>query len=394
MIGQDVIALENSTQLPSYKKLPIVLTKGSGPYVWDAAGRKYLDFYGGHCVSLLGHCPPPVVEAVTAQANRLLFYSNLVYSPIRAEAASLLTEMAPSHITQVYFCNSGTEANETALKIARKATGRNRVLSTTGGFHGRTLGSLGVTWGESYRAGHEDVLPPATFVPFGDTGAAAEAFSIGGDEIAAVILEPIQSMAGVQTAPNDYFAALRTLCDRSGAMLIFDEIQTGVGRTGTFSISEQIGVKPDLITLAKSLGSGIPVGAVLASSSVAETVKTGDHGSTFGGGMIAMAAVNATLKTLQANGLMTNAHTVFETVTDTLSSVVREVRGAGCLIGVETEAPSRELVPMLREAGLLVGTSNHTHTIRLMPPINIGEAALREGLEIMLKTLAQIEVAA
>jgi len=393
MIDQDVIALEDSRQLPSYKKLPIVLTKGEGPYVWDAAGRKYLDFYGGHCVSLLGHCPPAVVEAVTAQASRLMFYSNLVYSPVRAEAASLLCSMAPPHIAQVYFCNSGTEANETALKIARKATGKSRVLSMMGGFHGRTLGSLGVTWGESYRVGHESVLAPTTFVPFGDLGAAAEAFSIG-DDVAAVIVEPIQSMAGIQVADDDYFAALRTLCDRSGAMLIFDEIQTGVGRTGTFSISEQIGVAPDLITMAKSLGSGIPVGAVLASASVAETVKTGDHGSTFGGGMIAMAAVAATLKTLRTNGLMANARTVFDTVRGALSPSVRDVRGAGCLIGIETDVPSNEVVPKLREAGLLVGSSGHPHTIRLMPPINIREAELREGLEIMLETLAQIEVAA
>lgn len=393
MIGHDVITLEDSRQLPSYKKLPIVLTKGSGSYVWDAAGRKYLDFYGGHCVALLGHCPPAVVEAITAQANQLMFYSNLVYSPIRAEAASLVCEMAPPHMAQVYFCNSGTEANETALKIARKATGKTRVISMMGGFHGRTIGSLGVTWGEGYRSGHESVLAPTTFVPFGDVGAAAEAFSIG-DDVAAVIVEPIQSMAGIRVADPSYFAALRTLCDRSGAMLIFDEIQTGVGRTGTFSISQQLGVAPDLITLAKSLGSGIPVGAVLASSSAAETVATGDHGSTFGGGMIAMAAVSATLKTLRENGLMANARIVFETVREKLSPVVREVRGAGCLIGVETDCPSAELVPQLREAGLLVGTSGDPHTIRLMPPINISEAELNEGLDIMLEKLEQIEVAA
>ena len=393
MIAQDVISLENSKQLPSYKKLPIVLTRGSGPYVWDASGRRYLDFYGGHCVSLLGHCPPEVVSAVTAQANRLLFYSNLVYSPVRAEAASLICEMAPPHIEQVYFCNSGTEANETALKIARKATGKSRVLSMIGGFHGRTIGSLGVTWGKEYREAHENVLPPSVFVPFGDADAAARAFEAH-DDIAAVILEPIQSMAGIRVADPTYFAQLEALCEKNGAILIFDEIQTGVGRTGTFSISQQIGVEPDLITLAKSLGSGIPVGAVLASSALAGSVNVGDHGSTFGGGMIAMAAVSATLKTLRSSGLMANARIVFETVKETLSPFVRDVRGAGCLIGVETDLPSSELLPDLRNAGLIAGGSDDSHTIRLMPPINITEEQLAEGLNIMLETLKQKSVAA
>ena len=393
MIGQDVILLENSKQLPSYKKLPIVLVKGSGPYVWDAAGRRYLDFYGGHCVSLLGHCPPNVVAAIAAQANQLMFYSNLVYSPVRAEAASLVCEMAPPHIEQVYFCNSGTEANETALKIARKATGKTRVLSMIGGFHGRTIGSLGATWGTGYRAGHEEVLPPSTFVPFGDAEAAAEAFAVH-DDIAAVILEPIQSMAGIKVAEPAYFAGLQALCAKNGAILIFDEIQTGVGRTGTFSISQQFGVEPDLITMAKSLGSGIPAGAVLASSTMAGTVAVGDHGSTFGGGMIAMAAVSATLKTLRQNGLMANARIVFETVRETLSPFVRDVRGAGCLIGVETDHPSSELLPELRRAGLLVGSSDDPNTIRLMPPINITNKELSKRLDIMLETLKQTQIAA
>lgn len=393
MIGQDVIVLENSRELPSYKKLPIVLTRGSGPYVWDVEGNRYLDFYGGHCVSLLGHCPPDVVAAVTAQANQLMFYSNLVYSPVRAEAATLVCEMAPPHIEQVYFCNSGTEANETALKIARKATGKARVLSMVGGFHGRTIGSLGATWGEGYREGHENVLPPSVFVPFGDVEAASAAFEEY-DDIAAVILEPIQSMAGIKVADPRYFSALAALCRASGAALIFDEIQTGVGRTGTFSISQQIGVEPDLITMAKSLGSGIPVGAVLASSAIASTVGVGDHGSTFGGGMIAMAAVSATLKTLRSGGLMSNARIVFESVRTTLSPYVKNVRGAGCLIGIETDRPSSELLPELRHAGLLAGSSADPRTIRLMPPINITPEQLAEGLEIMLHTFTQTQVAA
>lgn len=374
MTTAETIQTEDAFQVPTYKKMPIALVRGEGPYVWDAEGRRYADFYGGHCVLPLGHCPPAVVEAVQRQAATLMFYSNVVYSPVRAEAAERLAGMAPEGLRHAFFCNSGTEANETALKMARTFTGKTHVVAMIGGFHGRTLGSLLATHG-GYRAPYAAVLPETTFVPFGDADALDAALA-GRDDVAAVILEPIQSMAGCTTAPPAYFERLRAACDRAGAMLIFDEVQTGVGRTGTFSISESLGVRPDLITLAKSLGSGIPVGAVLASDDVAAHVKVGAQGTTFGGGMVAMAAVTATLRAIDEGGLMARTRAVFDRVvagTQTLADagIVREVRGAGCLMGIVLDRPAAPVVEALVGRGFLTGTSSDAHAMRLMPPYDV-----------------------
>lgn len=377
MTTQDAIRLEDRYQIPTYNKMRVVLERGAGSYVVDVDGRRYLDFYGGHCVALLGHNPPRVVQAVKEQADRLLFYSNAVYSTTRAAAAEALASAAPDGLRHVFFCNSGSEANETALKLARKQTGRSRVVAMEGGFHGRTLGSLAVTWKEVYRKPYQSVLPETTFVPFGDAAAAAEALDAL-DDIAAVILEPIQSMAGVVEASPDYYRELRRLCDRHGAALIFDEVQTGVGRTGTFSISEQYGVRPDLISLAKSLGAGIPVGAVLVSDEIAETVAPGDQGTTFGGGMIAMAAVEATIRTILEEDLMRRARELFDAVAEAARPHVAEIRGRGCLIGLVLEGPAAPVRNELLERGVLTGSADHPNVIRLMPPINTPLEAVDE----------------
>ncbi len=365
---QDIIRQEDAFQIPTYKKMPLALVRGEGTYVWDADGRRYLDFYGGHCVTLLGHCPPRVVAAVQAQAAQLIFYSNVAYSPVRARAAALLAGVAPAGMGRVFFCNSGAEANETALKLARKHTGRSGLIATEGGFHGRTLGSLAATWNERYRAPYAAVLPPTHFVPFGDLRAVEAVFETHGD-VAAVLLEPIQSMAGITVAPKRYFAGLRALCDRHGALLIFDEVQTGVGRTGTFSISEHLGVAPDLITLAKSLGSGVPVGAVLASEEIAAGVQVGDQGTTFGGGMLAMAAVAATLETIREDRLMDRAPVIFEQIREAVAPAARDVRGRGCLVGVELDGPAAPVLAALRREGVLAGGAGNPHVLRLMPPL-------------------------
>lgn len=361
--------------LAVYYDEPIALERGEGRYVWDADGNRYLDFYGGHAVTLLGHCPPRVVEAVRAQAGALMFYSNVVYSPVRARAAELLAGLAPAGLGHAFFCNSGAEANETALKIARKATGRPGVIAMESGFHGRTLGSLAVTWTPRYRAPYAAVLPETHFVPFGDAGA-VEAVLAAHDDVAAVILEPIQSMAGITVAPPEYFKALRAACDRHGVKLIFDEVQTGVGRTGTFSIAERYGVVPDLVTLAKSLASGLPVGAVLVSDALAATIASGDQGTTFGGGMMAMAAVVATLETIVDEGLMARAPVLFDRIAAGLRPLVRDVRGAGCLIGVVLDGPAAPVVKRLRAEGILTGGADDPNVIRLMPPLNTPDEAV------------------
>ncbi|MEL6614960.1 MAG: aspartate aminotransferase family protein [Bacteroidota bacterium] len=373
----DPLALEDATTLPTYAKPPLALVRGENATVWTHDGREILDLYGGHCVALLGHCPPRVVEAVREQAGELMFYSNAVYSPVRAEASARLVGMAPEALSHVFWCNSGTEANEAALKLARAVTGRPRVVAMNEAFHGRTLGALAATWGEAYHAPYRDVLSLATWVPFGWEGAVEEELASG--DVAAVILEPIQSMAGITEAPEAYYRALREMCDRHGALLIFDEVQTGVGRTGAFTYGEHVGVTPDIATLAKSLGAGVPVGAALVTDRVAETVKSGDQGTTFGGGMLAMAAVHAALGQIADENLMARAlelESAFRRRLEGASGVV-EVRGRGCLLGVELDRPAKPVAAALRdEHSILVGTSKHAHTLRLMPPLTTPLAAV------------------
>ena len=367
MKTQTILKDEDTFLIPTYKKMPLALVRGRGCYVWDADGNRYLDFYGGHCVTALGHCPARVVDAIQKQSEQFLFYSNVVYNDTRAHAARLLAEMAPLH--RIFFCNSGTEAIETALKIARKSTGRNGIISTKNGFHGRTLGSLATTWNPSYRTPFKDVLASAHyFAEFGDLGS-VESILSQNEDIAAILLEPIQSIAGIVEASCDYFQGLRELCNQHDVLLIFDEIQTGVGRTGTFSISEQFGITPDMITLAKSLGSGIPVGALLLSDQLSDEVQYGDQGSTFGGGMIAMSAVIATLESIKKDGLMKRASEIFDAIATTIKPYVIEVRGRGCLIGVKTEPSAGDILPALRKNGVLAGGSADANVIRLMPPL-------------------------
>ena len=375
MTTAQTIQTEDAFQIPTYKKMPIALVRGEGIHVWDADGRRYFDFYGGHCVTALGHCPPRVVEAIRQQAGELLFYSNVVYSPVRARAAQQLAELAPAGLGHVFFCNSGTEANETALKLARTWTGKPHVIAMEAGFHGRTLGSLAATHDLHYREPYLDVLADVTFVPFGDADAVARVLESRAD-VGAVILEPIQSMAGVTGAPAAYFQQLRALCDEHGTALVFDEVQTGVGRTGRFSISEHLGVRPDLITLAKSLGSGVPVGAVLVREEIAECVQSGDQGTTFGGGMLAMAAVEATLATLVDEGLMPRAEAIFARIADGTRGIVKDVRGQGCLIGLDLGRPAAPVIAALRAEGFLTGGAADPHVIRLMPPLNTPDEAL------------------
>ncbi|PAP74963.1 aspartate aminotransferase family protein [Rubrivirga marina] len=376
----DPLALEDAVTLPTYAKPPVALVRGEGTHVWDHEGREYLDFYGGHCVALLGHCPPRVVEAIREQAGEMLFYSNAVYSPVRAEAAQALVDLAPDGLGRAFWCNSGTEANETALKLARSVTGRNRVVAFSEGFHGRTLGSLAATYGDTYHAPYRDVLPETTWVPFGWEGAVEDA--LAGEDVAALILEPMQSMAGITEARPEFYRAIREICDRTGTVLIFDEVQTGVGRTGTFLYGEHVGVTPDLVSLAKSLGAGVPVGAVLVNDAIAATVKAGDQGTTFGGGMLAMAAVKATLAQLVDDDLMARAVALFARLGDGLAEVdgVTEVRGRGCLIGVSLDRPAKPVAGALREAGVIVGTSGRADTLRLMPPLTTPDADVDDFL--------------
>lgn len=370
MNNAEIMALEERYQLKTYAKLPLAITRGEGIFVYDAEGNRYFDFYGGHAVALTGHCHPKVVQAIQAQAKRLMFYSNVVYNDIRALYSRKLAEAAPAGFEQAFFCNSGTEANETALKIARRFTGRGEVIAMEEGFHGRTVGSLSVTGLGNYRKQVSPLLPGIRFAPFGDLAAVTAHCT---EDIAAVILEPIPSMAGIQVAEPVFYQGLRQLCDARGIALIFDEVQTGFGRTGTLFAGEHWGVTPDLITTAKGIASGFPMGAVLVKAPIAATIGYGEQGTTFGGGPLACAAALATLEVILEENLPAHAAEMGAYLRARLAGMpgLIAVRGLGLLLGLETALPSKTVQAGLFARGFLTGASADPHVLRLMPPLTV-----------------------
>jgi acetylornithine/N-succinyldiaminopimelate aminotransferase len=367
----DIQQLEDKFQVATYKKMGIAVERGEGAWVWTSEGDKYLDLYGGHAVCATGHSHPHVVKAIEEQARKVLFYSNLVYSDVRGRTAEKLISLAPPSLTKAFFCNSGTEANENAMRVARLATGRSKIVSFTGGFHGRTADSISATFLGRYREIGKPNVPFHVEAEFGEID---NVRAVADEETAAIILEPIQSMAGVREADTAFFRELRELCDERGIVLIFDEVQTGVGRTGRwfFAGSDLAdGVEPDVITLAKSLGSGIPVGACLVNERVSSCIKENDLGTTFGGGMLAMAAVLATLEAIEMDAMIENAGAIEAMIRDALvsdTSVVR-VRGRGCLLGIELEGKAADAHAALFQRKVITGTSSDAHVLRLLPPL-------------------------
>lgn len=367
----EIAQLEDKYQLATYKKMGIAAERGSGAWVWTSEGEKYLDLYGGHAVCATGHSHPRIVEAIKAQAEQILFYSNLVYSEVRGRAAEKLVDVSPAQVTKVFFCNSGTEANENAMRMARMSTGREKIVSFTGGFHGRTADSISATFLGKYRTIGKPNVPFHVEAEFGNMDSVR---AVADEETAALILEPIQSMAGVREAPPAFFRELRDLCDYRGIVLIFDEVQTGIGRTGNwfFAGSELAdGVVPDVVTLAKSLGSGIPVGACLTTEEIAGKIKENDLGTTFGGGMLAMAAVLATLETIDDESMIVNARRVESRLRADLGGIdsVVGIRGKGCLLGIEMKEPCSPIHSSLIERQILTGTSSDPRVLRLLPPL-------------------------
>src|SRR5919198_3176919 len=369
---EEIAAREEQFQLATYKKFPFAPVGGRGSWVETSEGERYLDLYGGHAVCATGHCHPRVVEALKAQAGGLLFYSNLVYSDVRARAAEELIKRAPAPLTKAFFCNSGTEANENAMRMARMKTGREGVITFTGSFHGRTADAISATFLGKYREIGRPNVPGHLCAEFGSVESVA---ALADETVAAVCLEPIQSMAGVRMAAPEFYRALRRLCDERGVLLIFDEVQTGIGRTGSwfFAGSEAAGgVAPDVITLAKALGSGVPVGACLTTERVASSIKENDLGTTFGGGMLAMSAVVATLEAIEADGMLANVREVEAYLREGLAGVggVARVRGLGLLLGIEFVEPvAAKVQKALLERRIITGTSSDARVLRLLPPL-------------------------
>ena len=383
---ESIIETEDHYQVATYKKFPFVIERGEDVWVLTADGDRYLDLYGGHAVVSTGHSHPRIVRAIADQAARLIFYSNLVYNDARARAAKKLVEIAPSLLEKIFFVNSGTEANENAMKIARKLTGREKIVSFEGGFHGRTPGSLAATGLAKYREGIAPQLPSHVYAPFGDIESLEQ---IVDEEVAAVILEPIQSMGGVRMGRPEFYQSLREMTDRAGAMLIYDEVQTGMGRTGEFFFAGRFDVVPDMVTLAKGIASGVPVGAVLMTEEIASEIKAGDLGTTFGGGPIAAAALEATIDVIRDEGLLENVRANSEYLLDELKQIpaVEEVRGLGYLIGIKFKGGSaKPYQQALLERKIITGLADDASVLRLLPPLTLK----RLEIEMFLGELAMI----
>src|SRR5438874_2197351 len=369
-------SLEERYQLATYKKMPIVAERGEGVWIYASNGDRYLDLYGGHAVAGTGHCHTRVVKAIREQTEKLLFYSNLVYSEARARAAQKLVSIAPSSLTKAFFCNSGTEANENAMRMARMATGRENVVTFSGGFHGRTADAISATFLGKYREIGKPNVPGHLQAEFGDIDSVR---ALADDSVAAIMLEPIQSMAGVRMAGSEFYRALRELCDERGIVLIYDEVQTGVGRTGEwfFAGSEAgDGVVPDIVTLAKALGSGIPVGACLVTEEIASHIKENDLGTTFGGGMMAMAAVTATLEAIENDRMLDNVRSVESYLRERLKEIeqVVNIRGRGFLLGLEFANAAKPIHEALLAKKIITGTSSDARVLRLLPPLILSES--------------------
>jgi predicted acetylornithine/succinylornithine family transaminase len=375
----DAVAREATGYLHAYAPQPLTLVRGEGCRVWDDAGNEYLDLVAGIAVDVLGHAHPRLVESIAKQAATLIQVSNLYYTLPQLELAERLAAASP--FDRVFFVNSGTEANEAAIKLARRHGGsRREIVALSGSFHGRTLGSLAATGQPKYQAPFEPLPGGFRHVAPNDLAGLDSAVT---EQTSAVLLEPIQGESGVHPLSDEFLLAARAACDAVGALLIFDEVQTGIGRTGTFYAFEQTPVIPDVVTLAKGLAGGVPIGAVLARAS-ADAFQPGDHGTTLGGNPLSCAAGLTTLEVLEEEGLLTNAADRGAQMVAGLGGLpgVSGVRGRGLMVGVETDGPiAKRAVALARERhGLLVNATGDT-TLRLVPPLTISPAEVDEAVE-------------
>lgn len=367
-------AADGPALLPVYGTFPLRAASGHGSWLVDDAGNEWLDAYGGHAVASSGHSHPDVVAAIAEQAARLLFYSTAVPHLGREQLAETLALLAPGRLGKVFFCNSGAEANENQLGLARRKTGRTNVISMLGGWHGRTAATLACTDGAKYEAGARRAgVPLSRKVPFNDIAALEAAMD---DTIAAVLIEPVQGFQGARSATVEYLQAARALCDQYGAKLLFDEVQCGVGRLGTFTAAEFFGVVPDALSMAKGLAAGLPIGAVLAVPSLVDDITIGDLGSTFGGGPVVCAAALANIGVIEREGLLENVRDVSAHIVSIAASLPHVVRvhGHGFLLGLELDIPAVSVQQALWPKRILTGTSTDPKTLRLLPPLTFSRA--------------------
>ena len=371
--------------LTVYAPMPVRPVLGRGSWLVDEAGHEWLDAYGGHAVASTGHSHPDVVRAIAEQAERLLFYSTAVPLPQREALAEKLAGLCPDPLGRVFLCNSGAEANENALHLARRHTGRQTIVTLRGGWHGRTVATLACTDGARYEdAARRAGMPLSRKVPFDDVAALDAAID---DSVAAVLVEPVQGFAGARDCSPGFLRAARRLCDERGAVLLFDEVQCGVGRCGAFSASEAVGVTPDALTFAKGLAGGLPIGAVVANARLTDSLVLGDLGSTFGGGPVPCAAALANIGVIEREGLIANAVAVGDQLAAGARALgVRKVTGRGLLLGLHLERPAAEVQRALFGRRILTGTATDPQVLRLLPPLSFSP---REA-ELLLAGLREV----
>ena len=367
--NHDPRAREAATTIPVYGQLPFVPVSSTGCNIVTADGRRILDLYGGHAVAALGYGHPALVNAIRAQAESLLFQSNAVALDVRAEAAERLVSVAPAGLDRVFFVNSGAEANENALRMACTVSGRSKVLAITHGFHGRTAAAGAVTWKSDKWYGFPQKPFDVDFIPRNDSVAAA---AMIGPDIAAVIFEPVQGIAGAFDLEAEFLATLRRVTERHGALLIADEVQTGIGRCGQFFAVQAQHITPDILTSAKSLGGGIPCGAVLCTTDIAGHFGPGDLGTTFGGGPVAAAAISAVISAIGSEGLLANVRERETQIREQcITGPVQRIQGMGLLLGLVCDRPAAEVRDALLAQNILTGTSADPNVIRILAPLII-----------------------
>ena len=380
-----VKSIESKLELPVYPKRDIELVRGSGARVWDVSGKEYVDCNAGNAVASVGHCNEKVVAAICEQAKKLMICSGGFYHARRAEALERLLSIVPQNLTKAFLCNSGCEAIEGAIKFSRLTTKRPGIIAAERGFHGRTFGALSATYNPKYRLGFEPLLPEVSHIPFNNVKALKEAVT---DKTAAVLLEVIQGEGGIYLADPDFLRAAREICDERGAMLIFDEIQTGFCRTGKFFACQRIGVSPDIMCVAKAIAGGVPMGAIICSDKV--VVDIGKHGSTFGGNPLACSAAIAAIDFMLEEDLAEQAcekgDYLYSHLTEMDLPAVKEIRHAGLMMGIELTEPSKPYIEKLAQEGVLVLAAGET-VIRLLPPLVIDYSDIDFVLEKLQKVL-------
>lgn len=393
LTNEQIFAKDKDDYIPVFARYNIVLDHGDGPYLYDTNGKKYIDYLAGIAVNVVGHNYKPLVDAISRQAAKMIHCSNLYYTEVQVEAAEKLKKL--SGMDKVFFGNSGAEANEGAIKLARKyATDidpeKIQIISAIHSFHGRTLATLTATGQDHYHHGFGPLPEGFDYVPYNDIEALEAKMS---DKTCAVMLEAIQGEGGVHVPDEDYLPKVRALCDKYNAVLIFDEVQCGMGRTGTFFGCQQFGVKPDIVTLAKGLAGGVPIGAFMATDKVASAFKPGDHGSTFGGNPLACAAACVVLDALTKDNLMENAKEVgaylkakFDAYKEKYPALIKEVRGRGLILGMELTRPGREIANECLDYGAIINCTAG-NVLRFVPPLNITKAHVDELIAILDKVL-------